>query len=129
MTKNLLIVYEGSQLSEGQVGSVIYPGPMQYPEGLEVDILNHEGRVLAEGTVTQSCFKKFDHISNYALEDAFHPCMRQWGNAHEALNKEYPEFGLADIVTLVRVRIDTLFVCPLGPFEPLEDFTDQPEEE
>jgi hypothetical protein len=119
---NNLFLYEGSKLFHPQdEGSVVYPGVMQYPVGLEVDVLNYMGFVVARGTVTQSYCKKFDRLSNFELEDAFHPKMRFWGNAHEALSKEYPEFGLADLVTVVRFRVDEIFECPLMPTQEAVD--------
>lgn len=119
-----LFVYKGSELHEGHVGSVIYPGIMKYPEWLDVEVLNYMGFVVARGTVTQSYYRKFDRMSNFELEDAFQPDMRSWGNAHAALSKEYPEFGLADFVTVVRVKIIEKLECPLMPDKAtLSDFS------
>jgi hypothetical protein len=112
---NNIFVYKGSTLAAGQTGSVVIPGVLQYTHGSEVSILNYMGFGIAHGTITQSYCKKFDHLSSFVLEDAFHPNMRSWGNAHEALSKEYPEFGLADLVTLVRLKVDEVYECPLMP--------------
>jgi hypothetical protein len=112
---NNIFVYQGSTLASGQVGSVVIPGVLAYAEGSDVDILNYMGFAVARGTVTQSYCKKFDHLSSLVLEDAFNINMRSWGNAHEALSKEYPEFGLADLVTLVRFKVDEVYECPLMP--------------